>query len=166
MYSAESGIPPDGRAKAQIEVVSIDNKSAECRVIHNAAHEVILGGDLIANPIYDRNRAVSFVIAGDFDLDHDGAPDQNGALRIESMIADWGGTLSTDLSGLTDFVVVGAAPQRPRPVAERSAAQAQRAERMQQAYDRYGGIVEAARTLAVPTLTQEVFLNFLGYSRR
>lgn len=167
VYSAESGIPTDGHAKAQIEVVSIDDKSAECKIVDVAPNDVILRGDLVANPIYDRNRAVSFVVVGEFDLDHDGRPDPDGALAVESMIADWGGTVSTEMSGLTDFVVVGASPRLPRRAAgSESAVQSQRSARMQEAYDRYTRIVESARALSVPMLTQEVFLNFLGYSGR
>jgi hypothetical protein len=168
VYSADNGIPADGRAKAQVEVVSIDEKSAECKIVDVSPNEVIVRGDLIANPIYDRNRPVGFVVVGDFDLDRDGRPDLNGAAAIESIIRDWGGTIATELSGLTDFVVVGAAPSAPRAATttDRSGAGAQVDARQQQAYDRYVDIVDAARALSVPMLTQEVFLNFLGYSGR
>jgi len=166
VYSPRSGIPPDGRAKAQIEVVSIDDISAECKIVGIAPDEVILEGDLIANPIYDRDRAVSFVVVGEFDLNHDGAIDMNGAATIEAMITDWGGTLSSELTALTDFIVLGGAPRRPRSTAEGSSEQARRAAAQKQVYDRYTETIEAADTLAVPVLTQEVFLNFLGYSRR
>jgi hypothetical protein len=167
VYSADDGIPADGRAKAQIEVVSIDQKSAECKIVDVSPNEVIVRGDLIANPIYDRNRAVGFVVVGDFDLDRDGRPDSDGAAAIESMIADWGGTIATELSGLTDFVVVGAAPRVPGAgTTDQSGTAAQASARQQQALDRYVGIVDAARALSVPMLTQEVFLNFLGYSGR
>jgi len=166
VYSASSGIPADGRAKARIEVVSMDAESAECKINGLAPNEVILEGDLIANPIYDPDRPVTFVVAGKFDLDHDGTTDPDGAATIESMITHWGGTVSGELTALTDFMVLGQAPRRPRHVAEGSSQQAQRAQAMQQAVDRYEETVAAARTLAVPVLTQEVFLNFLGYTGR
>lgn len=166
VYSPQSGIPADGRAKAQIEVVAIDRMSAECKIVSIAPDEVILQGDVIANPIYDRDYPVSFVVAGGFDLNHDGAIDANGAATIEAMITNWGGTLSPELTALTDFVVLGRAPRRPRSAAEGSSDQARRAAADKQAYDRYAATIEAADTLKVPALTQEVFLSFLGYSRR
>ncbi|UCC30481.1 MAG: hypothetical protein JSU86_20070 [Phycisphaerales bacterium] len=166
VYSPQSGIPADGRAKAQIEVVAIDTMSAECKIVGIAPDEVILQGDLIANPVYDRDHPISFVVAGGFDLNHDGTIDANGAAAIEAMIIDWGGTLSSELTALTDFVVLGRAPRRPRSAAEGSSDQARRAAVEKRAYDRYTETIEAADTLRVPVLTQEVFLNFLGYSGR
>lgn len=166
VYSARDGIPSDGRAKARIEVVSIDAQSAECRIVEVARNEVILEGDLIANPIYDSHRAVSFMVLGNFDLDHDGLPDPAGAATIKSMVTDWGGTLTEELTALTDFVVLGGAPRRPRPVRDATPEEAERARVTQQLFDGYNETVRAARTLAIPVLTQEVFLNFLGYTGR
>ncbi len=166
VYSARDGIPADGRAKAQIEVVSMDDQSAECRIVEVARNEVILEGDLIANPIYDSSRAVSFMVVGDFDLDHDGLPDPAGAPTIRSMVTDWGGTVTEELTALTDFVVLGGAPRRPRRARDATPEEAERARTMRQHFDGYHDTVRAARTLAVPVLTQEVFLNFLGYTGR
>lgn len=166
VYSTRGGIPSDGRAKAQIEVVSMDEQSAECRIVEMARNAVIMEGDLIANPIYDSDRAVRFVVLGEFDLDHDGLPDPAGAPTIRSMVTEWGGTLSEELTALTDFVVLGAAPRRPRPVRDAAPEEAERARAMQQLFDGYHETVRAARTLSIPVLTQEVFLNFLGYTGR
>jgi hypothetical protein len=166
VYSADDGIPADGRAKARIEVVSIDEEAAECKIVGVAPNEIILEGDLIANPIYEPNRAVGFLVVGEFDLDHDGVLDADGAAAVESLIIEWGGTLSSEVTALTDFVVLGGAPRRPRPLPEGAPEQAERHRMVLQVYDHYVKTAEAARTLAVPILTQEVFLNFLGYTRR
>lgn len=91
VYSQATGIPPDGRAKALIEVVSIAPSSSECRIARVARGYPILAGDLIANPAYDRDRAPSFVVVGRFDLDHDGAADADGVHTVESIITTWGG---------------------------------------------------------------------------
>lgn len=170
VYSSEKGnsvdnIPPDGRAKAQIRVVSIEDNSAQCEIVDLDPNEVILEGDLIANPIYDRNRAMGFLVAGEFDLDHDGVSDVGGALAVEALITNWGGTVSAELNALTDFVVLGRAPRRPRTATDASSGPlAERRRRLQQAYDRYNSTVESAKTLAVTVLPQEVFLSFLGYA--
>lgn len=166
VYSADTGIPPDGRGKAQIEVASISESSAECKILSVAPRQVILEGDLIANPIYDPDRPPRFLVLGDFDLDHDGSVDLGGTATIESMIEEWGGEVVTDLTALTDFVVIGRAPRRPRRAADASSEQAQRFSAMQQLHDRYVSTIAGAKSLAVPIMTQEVFLNFLGYSGR
>ncbi|MGD2110370.1 MAG: hypothetical protein PVI86_13395 [Phycisphaerae bacterium] len=166
VYSAETGIPADGRAKAQIEVVSIASSSAECKIVRLAPRQVILAGDLVANPVYDPDRPLRFLVLGDFDLDHDGGVDKGGAATIESMIEHWGGEPVSELSALTDFVVVGRAPRRPRATPDSSADQSQRSEMMRQRFEEYGQTIDSAKSLAVPIMTQEVFLSFLGFSGR
>lgn len=168
VYSARTGIPEDGRSKAQIEVVSISDSSAECRIVHVAGNEVILEGDLIANPVFDPNRPLNFVVLGEFDLNHDGLPDRDGAATLESLIADWGGTLSTELTPLTDFVVLGAAPRRPKAVGEGAEQSSPSGARQvnEQFWLLYHERLDTAKTMAVPILTQDVFLNFLGYGGR
>ncbi|MCO6439255.1 MAG: hypothetical protein J5J06_19355 [Phycisphaerae bacterium] len=164
VYTAEDGIPASGRGKARIEVVSMEDTSAECRKVWVDPRQVVLEGDLIANPVYDADRALSFAVAGAFDLDHDGTPDPNGADIIEALIENWGGKLVSEPTALTDFVVLGAEPRKPRTTINPSAEEAERARRMQEAVDRYERVVTTANNLAIPVLPQEVFLNFLGYS--
>ncbi len=166
VYSAETGIPEDGRAKAAIEVVSISDSSAECRILGVARNEVILEGDLIANPIYDPARPLSFVVLGEFDLDGDGMPDRAGTAAIKAMVKDWGGKVMDDLTPLTDFVVVGAAPPRPRLATDVPPDQTEQNNSTRRQWKHYEDTLETAKSLAVPVLTQEVFLNFLGYTPR
>ncbi len=157
VYSAQTGIPEDGRAKAQIEVVSIADSSAECRVLAVGANEVILENDLIANPIYDPDRPLSFVVSGEFDLDRDGSLDNDGAGTVEALIRNWGGTVTADLTPLTDFVILGAKPSNFGGGNDSGA------ESPAQRYERASS---QAATMAVPVLTQDVFLNFLGFTDR
>ena len=167
VYDAGNGIPPDGRSKAQIEVVSIDARSAECRIVTQSAHAVIQVGDLIANPIYDPNRPVSFLVVGEFDLNHDGVMDPTGSATIEALITKWGGTLSAELTALLDFVVLGRAPRRPKTLAGDANTEAiARHKRQKDSYDTYMELVQSATAMQVPVLGQEAFLNFLGYSSR
>lgn len=171
VYSPDEAIPADGQAKAQIEVVSMEDRWSECRVMSVAPRAVITEGDLVANPVYDPDRRISFVVLGGFDLDHDGAVDSDGAAVIESMISDWGGTVSKQVTALTDFVIAGLTPPRP---SEKSPASSSLSSSgipaatgsTLQAYDLYERTIETARTLGIPILPQEVFLNFLGYGVR
>jgi len=162
VYSSETGIPADGRSKGVVEVVSISENSAECRILQLGRNEVILEGDLIANPVYDPKRPLSFAVFGDFDLDRDGQTDRDGAASIESLIAKWGGQITKEINPLTDFVVLGAAPARPRAASELAPEQAEANKVRQRAWDEYYKTLETAKALSVPIMTQDVFLNFLG----
>lgn len=168
VYSARTGIPEDGRSKAQIEVVSISDSSAECRIVNIAANEMILEADLIANPVYDPARPLTFVVLGEFDLNRDGLPDRDGAATLESLITNWGGQVSAELTPFTDFVVLGASPRRPKSTGEGTdqSGQAGAKDPSQKAWTLYNELLESAKTLSVPILPQDVFLNFLGYSGR
>ena len=163
VYSGETGIPEDGRSKARIEVVSISPSSAECKIVALHGNEVILEGDLIANPIYDPTRPLTFMVLGVFDLNRDGTLDPGGAAGMRALVADWGGVLTDDLNAQTDFVVLGAAPPRPRTAGDLSPDEQEVNERVQAQFERYVTTLEAANSLGVPVLTQDVFLRFLGY---
>ncbi len=167
VYSAEFGIPADGKAKATIRVASIEPTSAGCEIVRVADGQVIIPGDWIANPIYRPDRSVNFVVLGDFDLNHTGVPDPTDAANIEAMITDWGGAVAREITALTDFLVIGAAPRRPKTTTtEQSPDEVGRSQARQQAFDHYMAMVKEANTLSIPVMTQEVFLNFLGYGDR
>jgi hypothetical protein len=163
VYSSETGIPPDGKGKGRIEVVSIFGTSAECRILKTFGNQVIFEDDLIANPIYDRSRPVTFLVIGDFDLDHDGRCEPSGAATIEAQITNWGGTVQDEVTALTDFVVVGASPPRPKAIGDVSQEEAEQMESIRRRYDRYVHSLETARDLSIPVMTQSVFMSFLGY---
>lgn len=167
VYSSQTGIPEDGRGKAQVEVVSIGESSSECRIVGVAPNQVIVKDDLIANPVFDPNRPLTFVVVGEFDLDRDGLLDREGSSTLEALISTWGGQVSKEITPLTDFVVLGAAPKRPKATAEGSAATQPAAnDPVVAAWNGYNQSIEQIRTLSIPTLTQDVFLNFLGYGSR
>lgn len=165
VYSAQTGIPEDGRAKAQIEVASISDFSAECTIKQLVPNSIILEGDLIANPIYDPRNPMNFVVAGDFDLDRDGISDRSGNLIVEDLIRKWGGKVSDELTPLTDFVVLGVRPRSLR-TAGGPAPEPGQAPPPNPIVERYDRIVDQTSKFAVPVLSQEVFLNYLGYSNR
>lgn len=166
VYSARDGIPEDGVAKAQVEVVAINEKSSECRVLRLSPGQAILENDWIANPIYDPARSPSFVVLGYFDMNRDGLPDVDGGDSVEALIQNWGGTIAREVTALTDFVVLGAAPMVPRTPNNPTAEQTARIEALKRVHDHYHSILTSAQTLAVPIMTQDVFLNFLGQPER
>lgn len=168
VYDSTTGIPADGRAKARIRVESIHESSAECKVMQVYRNETVMEGDLIANPVYDRRRPLAFVVIGDFDLNRDGQIDDGGETGIEAIVKDWGGDISTDLTAMTDFVVVGIPPKAPKPPAAGAAPTdvPDKDKAAQIRRERYDRLLGTAKTLSVPVLTQDLFLNFLGYQGR
>ena len=166
VHSAETGIPPDGQGKAQIEVVSIAPNSAECKIVWVEGNGIVLEGDLIANPVYDPRRPITFVTVGQFDLNRDGTYDEEGRATVEALIQAWGGVITDELTALTDFLIVGGAPRQPRTTRDVSTAQRARNEALQRAHDEYVATVESAKSLSVPVMSQDIFLNFMGYGTR
>ena len=148
-----------------IEVVSVAESSAECKVRCRAPHAVIVADDLIANPVYDPKRSLTFLAVGEFDLNHDGLPDPDGLATVEAMVTKWGGTITAELTALTDFVILGAAPRQLKPSGEGLNEGSAGTPTRQGAWERYADAMASARNMAVPVMPQEVFLNFLGYSR-
>jgi len=166
VYSRDLGIPTDGKSKAQIEVVSVSESSAECRIVRVSPGHTILSDDLIANPVFDPRRRLTFLAIGGFDFDHDGEVDDDSQATVEALVTRWGGRMTDELDALTDFVIIGVPPRQPRPASEVSAEQQARNQALKEAWERYNELLSTARALSVPIMTQEVFLNFLGYALR
>ena len=164
VYSGTAGIPADGKSKARIEVANIFENSAECRVVETLGPDPILQGDLVANPVYDRERSLQFMVIGGFDVNGDGSTDAEGASQIESLIQNWHGTVVHELSARVDFLVVGAAPPKPVLIGEGTPEGQARFDDAKQKYDAYMEQVQTAQALSIPILTHSVFLHFLGYA--
>jgi hypothetical protein len=166
VYPVDTGIPSSGLAKAQIEVASIGDQVSECQIKWVDPMQPIIEGDMIANPVYDRSRRLKFVVIGNYDLDYDGYDDPNGAGVVESVIADMRGVIDEQLSARTDFVIVGARPlvrHLPNDASDEDRAIHQDMRSVAQQYDAQ---IEEAKSLSIPMLTQETFLNFLGRKRK
>jgi len=162
VYPGSEPIPVDGKAKAQIEVVSISPESAECAIKWVSPLGVIVENDWIANPIYDPDRAPNFVVLGEFDLNRDGVPDANGRAIIEAIVSEWGGNVTPEVTATTDFVVLGTPPPKPRLPQDPTPEQKSRYDSEQRIWERFTNTLQTANNLAVPILRQDVFLNFIG----
>lgn len=165
VYPAE-GIPLDGRAKGRVEVIKIHENTAACRIVGAARQEIIVRGDLVANPIYDRDRTLQFVVVGWFDADGDGVQDRTGGDRVRSLIVQWGGNVVDTLTSGVDFVVAGAPPLVPAVAAgtevrDRDAGDPQLLRGQER--DAFESVLASAANLSIPILTQDVFLQFLGF---
>ena len=163
VYSAISGIPADGQGKARIEVVDMFDSASECRIVEMHGRQPILEGDLVANPVYDRERSLQFMVIGDFDLDGNGRVETDGVGQVESLVESWGGAVAQELSARVDFLVVGVAPPKPFAVGDMTPEAQTRTDAAQKLYDEYTETLQTAQALSIPVLTQSVFMHFLGY---
>ena len=156
------------RGKATIEVMSVGENSATCRIVRQERGRPILEGDLIANIVYDPNVTYRFFVFGDFDLNNTGQSTKTDKQVVERMITEWGGKLGDSLSYDTDFLVLGPEPKKPEELpadvvdfVKRSAYAEAKKE-----YDRYQDLLKDARSLSIPVLNQNRFLSLVGYYRR
>jgi hypothetical protein len=170
VYDRSAGIPRDGKPKAQVEIFAIDSKVATARVLSSDRRNPIAVGDHIANLIWDASQQNQFVVVGDFDTDGDGRPDYDGVTRIEAMIQKWGGVSSTEVTALTDYVILGAEPKVPaEPTVEIQTADPTARERYDAAKarnERYQQIRAQAQKLCVPIFNYDRFLYFTGYANQ
>lgn len=114
VYSENSSIPVNGRGKASLEVVSVNKRTSECRIVSPPSpDDPILEGDGVNNILLARTRGKqqTFVVVGDFDVDFDGQPDPRGRESIIRHIERKGGKVLNEVTPLTDFLVVGTEPR-------------------------------------------------------
>jgi hypothetical protein len=167
VYDRGTSIPEDGKGKAEVEVFDVAKTYSAARIIQSELTEPILQGDLVANLIWDADRTNVFVIAGDFDLDNDGAIDNNGADKIKTLIENWGGRVDDTITIDTDFVVLGSQPQvlqKPTPDQIDVDPRAMNVYNASlQRLQRYNGLRDQAQSLWIPVLTYDRFLYFIGY---
>lgn len=159
--------------KASIEVISVGENSATCRIVRRTKDQQgkfkqILEGDKIANVVYDPTVTYRFFVFGDFDLNNTGLSTKTDRQIVERMIMEWGGKLSDTLSYDTDFIVLGTEPREPQELSADVVDFTKRAAyaEAKKEYDRYIELRNEARKLAIPVLNQNRFLNLVGYYRR
>ena len=107
-----------GRHKASVEVTRlVGDKEAEAKITEQNPLNPILEGDLVLSPVWDPGFSTPMALAGDFDLDNDGRPDND---KLRQMIKLNGGTVKVyhddqgNITGKIDpsirYLVIGAAP--------------------------------------------------------
>ncbi len=167
VYDRAASIPKDGKGKAEIEVFDVAKNFSSARILRSEINRPILQGDIVANLIWDSDKANVFVIAGDFDLNGDGAVEPDAADRIKTLIEKWGGKTTDTVSVGTDYLVLGSQPQtikKPTPEdLEIDPRAAQKYEASAQRLDFYKEAQKRAQMLWIPIFNYERFLYFIGY---
>jgi hypothetical protein len=166
VYAPNREASSDLRGKASIEVVTVMEETAECRVTRRAAGQPILEGDLVVNIAYERNRSPKFVVRGDFDLNYDGVIDQNGVEEMTALIRQWGGQIAEDLDESVDYVVIGLPPGTGEAAVGATATAVVRDQLQQRELERskFKALVERAQKMFIPVITQNQFLYLTGFT--
>jgi NAD-dependent DNA ligase len=168
VYDAGAPISKDGKGKAEIEVFKTKKDISQARIVFS--QKPILEGDQIANLVWDSNETNYFVVAGNFDLNKDGATEENAKEKIKKLITDWGGKVTDEVTIETDYIVLGKAPAvPPKPDFEELEIHPRAMEKYEQAVknlDEYKKVKEQAKMLSIPVFNYERFLYFTGYTNQ
>lgn len=167
VYAKNAPILKDSRGKAEVEVFDIGKNISTARVVSAKGKYPIVTNDVVANLIWDTDKANTFVVAGDFDIDSDGYLDYDGIDKINRLIKGWGGRIGNIISVDTDYLILGKPPQLlPKPTFEDLAVDPMAMEKYEaslQRLNRYKETQSQAQTLSVPVFNYERFLYLIGY---
>lgn len=162
----------EARGKATVEVYGLEEKSAICRVVRRNRTININPGDPIVNLGYDPNMTINMLAFGDFDIDRDGGTNDLG--QIEAIIQSSGAKLieiargENNIPVLTpdiNYVILGMKPEIPDKPSDDDFDSVKDAEYRAKlaANDAYFRILDEAKQLRIPVLSQDRFLELVGY---
>jgi hypothetical protein len=162
----ETGAYPRGKATG--EVIRVGDTSSVVRLVRTSRGNPVVGGDVLANAVYDPKKSYKFVVFGAFDTDRDGVPTQREAENIRAIVRNWGGVVQDDIVGDTDFLVLGDRPAvPPQPPIDAPYAVVQEYARLERASREYDRLFEVALQTGIPVLNQNRLYTLTGlYSRR
>ena len=137
----------------------MDN-SCELRIYEIQSDNPVVTGDVLHNPVYDRQRRMRFVLVGKMDMDGDGIDDSE---QLKALIQDFGGRVDKGLTVQADFLVVGEEPPVPATPGPDASPQEQQA--YKEATARFIDYTDArarAENFSIPILNLNRFLGLVG----
>ena len=170
VYDRNTAIPKDGEGKAEVEVFGVSKNISAARITHSQKKNPVALDDIVANLVWDSDKANVFVVAGEFDLNGDGIIDRNAIDKIKALIEKWGGKVVDTISVDTDFLVLGGPPQvPPKPTFEDLEVDPMADEKYEaalQRFNHYKEVQSQAQALWIPIFQYERFLYFIGYKEQ
>jgi hypothetical protein len=167
VYDRNLPIPEDGKGKAEIEIFKIEENVSAAKINDSSRMNPITPADIVANLIWDSKTSNRFIVAGNFDIDGNGAIDSDGLEKIVRLVRRWGGRIVDEVTIETDFVVLGTRPfSLSRPTTEQIEIDPTVERKYEASLElgrRYDKIGSQARTLSVPVINQQKFLHLTGY---
>ena len=168
VYSNAAAIRPDKDGdyppgKATIEVIRVNEGSSVARVVRVGRGNPVVEGDVIANAVYDPTKIYHFVVYGNFDANGDGVARAEEQATVKGIINQWGGVLDDDISGRTDFVVLGDRPiLPPQPPVDAPGPIILEYIRKAKVVDEYDRLFKAAVQASIPILNQNRLYTLTG----
>lgn len=168
VYSVGTAITPDAEGvyppgKASVEIVRVEENSSLARLTRETRGNPVIVGDSVANAVYDPSKRYSFCVFGSFDTNADAVATPQETADIETMIKDWGGTVTDTITGSTDFLVLGERPiLPPEPKPDDPIELIQRYLRLKQNAQRYDELFETAKRTSIPVLNQNRLMTLTG----
>ncbi|MBT7171208.1 MAG: hypothetical protein HN909_05495, partial [Phycisphaerales bacterium] len=151
--------------KGMLRVIKVTPSASECRIVELISKdEPIREKDTIANFAYSATRAFTFVVVGKFDLSGAGIPSDAGRQEVTRAIKRYGSKVGSAFDFQTDYVVMGARPDKPTEPGDGASKTSQRAYQIALAdWKAFSAIEKKARDAKIPILNQNRFMDLTGY---
>jgi len=146
--------------KAQCRIVKIMPDACELRIYEIAKDSPVVTGDVLVNPVYDRERRLRFVLVGRMDIHGDGT---DSTEQLKALIQEFGGRLDPQLTVQTDYLVVGEEPTIPAaPAVGASPMERQGYEDARKRFIDYTEAKAKAENFSIPILSLNRFMGLVG----
>jgi len=147
--------------KAECRIVKVMQDACELRIYYpHKGTTPVVAGDVMLNPVYDRERRLRFCLVGKMDINGDGVDD---AEQLKALIQDFGGRVDDGLTVQTDYLVVGEEPAVPAaPAASDSPMVKQMFEESRKRFIEYTDARARAESFSIPILNLNRFLGLVG----
>jgi hypothetical protein len=147
--------------KAECRIVKVMQDACELRLYYPYKGAApVVAGDVLLNPVYDRERRLRFVLVGKMDINGDGADDSE---QLKALIQEFGGKVDPALTVQTDYLVVGEEPTVPSaPAAAESPMVKQMYEDARKRFIEYTEARARAENFSIPILNLNRFLGLVG----
>lgn len=169
VYAEATAIRPDPQSgeypagKATIEIIKIDERTATARILRETRGNPVVRGDVIANAVYDPRKTYKFMVYGNFDADGDGRATFEEQANIRARIEAWGGQVLSELTGDTDFLVLGEPPVLPpEPPGNAPIEVINFYVAIRRQAERYNALFNQAQSTSIPVLNQNRLFTLTG----
>jgi hypothetical protein len=151
--------------KAECRIVKVMQDACELRLYYpHKSTSPVVSGDVLLNPVYDRERRLRFCLVGKMDINGDGLDDTE---QLKALIQEFGGRVDPTLTVQTDYLVVGEEPiVPPAPAPSDSPMVKQMYQETLKRFIEYKDAIANAKSFSIPILNLNRFLGLVGIAGR
>ena len=147
--------------KAECRIVKVMSDACELRIYYpHKGTSPVVAGDVLLNPVYDRERRLRFCLVGKMDINGDGLDDTE---QLKALVQEFGGRVDPALTVQTDYLVVGEEPTVPSPPAPSDSPMVkQMYDETRKRFIEYTEAIANAQSFSIPILNLNRFLGLVG----